>query len=648
MKKCSVLLCCLLVFALHAQRSSKDFFYTVPFNVTAPTAWWHEGMELPQLNVFIQSILNVVDSGRVDVYEPEFPYTRKLERKEVQQVLHKTDTVYPGYGYLISGDVFYLSRYDLLPRAIKSISFCEKWEYDGETKTFLKTVKGIILNGNIKNDISFMGTPLFYIPFDGKGIKNGPAVSNPPTLSKFTYDFHTKGLWNVVIPPEILFRDDTTLQKKNQRAAKTILSEMLAGKKTVFYDTLYPYTKPLSKKVAAKNHALYETANTFRFLEDWQIDLNKMTFQKTIHGIVLEKETEGDFVNNYGEPQKYISFTRLAFLPLNGYAPTPLPPFNQKIASDFVTQEIFFKSPLTYDEQTIYTDSAKLMNMCIGVCNLVESLKLPAYSYNEYYGTTLPLTSESSARLFAEAHKSNISPASYSVPSYDSLPYYYQTTSGMRFKENWLYNSSAQVFEKQIDSITLLNVQYINHREAYLNLPLFTAALPQVKDTAAIMKPGFLVAKNIQSPVIINYFSSPKDTVVTYIETDMSYSPRGYYSESYMESSARYNFIQQIINDALAGKTTVYDGEKPQSVLSPSQLRTKLDSIKNYPDKMDLPMDYFSLPKIIFVEDWYFNPATGEFYKKVKEIIFVNSTGYVNASEAYVEHDTPVFSVRLK
>ena len=378
------LLSCFFAFVLNAQKfPAKDFFYTVPINIQADNnehiEWWHECMEAPRQAAFFQSILDLVDSGRVAACKPEFPYSNKLSREEIHLLLHKTDTIYPDYGYLMEGEGYYVEYHDITAQSVHAISFHEEWQYDGEAKNFFKNVKGIVLHGPVVDSDFPMGTPLFYIPFDGKGIKSGPAVSNSAAFS-FTYDFHTRDFNDVILPDEVLFPDDTTMQKKNQDAAKTIINAMLAGKKTVFYDTLYPYTTPISKKVAAKNLPLYQSANAIRFFEDWNVDLNKMTFTKTVRGIVLEKENEYKRKGNGDFPDfNCISFTRLAFLPLNE-GPLPMVFPNPAVVNDFVYRETFFKNPLVYNEQTVFTDSAKLMKLCIGICDLAESQKLKVYS----------------------------------------------------------------------------------------------------------------------------------------------------------------------------------------------------------------------------------------------------------------------------
>ena len=78
------------------------------------------------------------------------------------------------------------------------------------------------------------------------------------------------------------------------------------------------------------------------------------------------------------------------------------------------------------------------------------------------------------------------------------------------------------------------------------------------------------------------------------------------------------------------------------------QLQTKIDSLKDSSFvQMDLPTDYLAFQEIIFVEDWYFNPATGEFYKKVNEIIFVNSDNFIDPYRIDFEKQDRVFSIKL-
>jgi hypothetical protein len=598
-------------------------------------------METSQKAAFFQPLLDLVDSGRVAAYIPEFPYSKKMSREEIHLLLHRTDTIYPDYGYLMEGNGYYVEYHDITAASIRAISFHEEWEYNGEAKTFSKKVKGIVLHGPVTDKDFPMGPLLFYIPFDGKGIKSGPAVSNPAVYS-FTYDFHTKEFNHAIRPVEVLFPDDTTMQKKNQDAAKTIITTMLAGKKTVFYDTLYPYTTPINKKLAAKNLPLYQSAITMRFLEDWEVDLNKMIFSKKVRGIVLEKEKEylipaNPVWDEFSSPVECIGFTRLAFLPLNE-GPLPMIFSNPAVVNDFVYRETFFKNPLVYREQTVFTDSAKLMKLCIGICDLAESQKLKTYSGYDHQ----PLADSAVTLLFSEVHKADIPASVYTVANYDAIPFYYPTIAGLGFKENWFYNSTTQTFEKQIQSVTITRVQWVGYKESYFNLPLFSVHPPAIQDPATIMKPEFLVAKNIQSPVMIDHTG----TIAT---SDQPYYPQVFDNENVMESSVRFGFVQQVINAALAGKIIAYDGENRETVLTPQQLRAKIDSKKDSAFvQMDLPTDYLAFQEIVFVEDWYFNPATGAFYKKVNEIIFVNSDNSTDPFRIDFEKQDRVFAVKLK
>jgi len=240
-------------------------------------------------------------------------------------------------------------------------------------------------------------------------------------------------------------------------------------------------------------------------------------------------------------------------------------------------------------------------------------------------------------------HKADIPASDYTTATYYAIPFYYQTIAGLGFDENWVYNSTTQTFEKQIQSVTVTRVQWVGYRESYFNLPLFSVHPPATKDPAAIMKPEFLVAKNIQSPVMINHAREMKE------RDNYTYYPQVFMNEGVMESSVRYNFVQQVINDALLGKLTVYNGTKTETVLTPAQLSVKINSLKDSSFvPMDLPTDYLAFQEIIFVEDWYFNPATGEFYKKVNEIIFVSSDNSIDPYRIDFEKQDRVFVIKLK
>ncbi len=643
MKKFCILLSCFFTFELSAQIfPAKDLFYTVPLNTQADypvhSEWWHEYMEVPQHNAFLQSILDLVDSGRVVVYSPEFPFDKMLTKEEIHLLLHKTDTLYTDYGYLMDGDGYYLERHSLTSSDIVSISFHEEWQYDSIGKTLRKNVKGITLNSPRFATYDYpQGQALFYIPFDGKGIKSGAAISNPPMISGFTYDFHTADFNHVVYSSEVLFGGDSTMQKKNQAETNLILHSIIKGKKIIFYDTIYPYNKPIDKKIAKSKLPIYQSTNAMRFLEDWIVDLNKMSFTKTVHGIVLEKQNE-----SVVDGENRVSFSRLAFLPLNGFVPAPIIFSNQTIASNFLYRETFFDSPLVYDDQTIFTDSAKLMGLCIGICNLAESQKLPSYRYESDLVKTRDYFSKKiTDSLFSEVHKKNIDPNIFRELSFDQTPFYYQSTGGLGFKENWSYNSYQQIFSKDIQTLTLTSLQYVGYKEADFILPLFSVDPPRITDTAGIMKPEFLVAKNIQSPVSINHSWEIE-------ESERSNDPQAFKNENVLGPSARYHLIQQIINDALSGKITAYDGVKTEAALTPMQLRTKIDSLKDSTFvPIDLPTDYLLFQEVVFVEDWYFNPSNGEFYKKVNSIIFVNTENLIGPYYIDFESQKRVFCIKL-
>lgn len=648
MKNYFVFYFCLVALSLpiSAQHFSKnDFFYTVPLklqdNFYSQGQWWHEYLDVPQRTDFLQSILDIVDSGKVTVCYPSFPYSEKMSIETVDSILHRTDTLYPGYGYWEYDWLDTIPRvehHDLSSKDIHSISFHEEWIYDSIGKTLIKNVKGIILNFDYDPaGMGWLGAK-FYIPFDGKG--SSANNSKVKEISGFTYDFHTSDFANFSRSSNELFTDDTCMQEKCNAEVKMLVRTCLAGKKLKLYDTLYPYCKIIDKKILAGRMPICKTATAIRFYEDWSVDLNKMTFIKTVHGVVLEKQ------NEIPDPDgTRVSFSPYVFVPLNGFVPSPQTFPNQVVVPNFIYREYFFVSLNSYyGQRTVFTDSLGLSKMCVSICDLAESQKLPAFEYDflafngegrKYYSKHY-LDS-----LFNKAHAAVLNPElSKPENNFWEIPFFYQNVDGLGFRENWTFCSSTQKFEKKIYSVTLIADQLVGWKEAIIPIPLFCVDLPQIKDTLSIMKPEFLIGKNIQSLVLINHILGFRD--------EYGHDPHTLIDESAMEQSMRYNFIQQIISAGLQGKIKIYDGANTNLELTPIQLRTKIDSLKDSTFfSTDLPTDYLLFQEIIFVEDWYFNPATGEFYKKVNGLIFVNTQDDPSDFDINLNFQKRIFSIKL-
>jgi hypothetical protein len=569
-----------------------------------------------------------------------------LSKEEVHKLLHRVDTAYYDYGYLYDQE-YYLLHHDITADKIISISFHETWEYDSINRSLVKNVKGIILNSvSYYNDFP-QGTPLFYIPFDGKG-QNGNII-NPPQVYSLTYDFHTQDFGNIAEAPQILFNGDSMMGIKNRNEARMIIGSLVNSKKTTFYDGVYPYNKPLDKKIVKARLPEFASANAIGFMEDWYVDLNRMTFTKAMRGIILEKEMvteQTQFIGDTAGTYTAVDYKRLAFVPTNNYQPekmifSPLFGASQMVIPGFIYRENFFRNPLAWNNQDIFTDSAALMKMCVGICDLAQKKKLWPY-YDATFNTAPgnKFTAAQIDSLFMNVHDTVSGATMFDQQAYWNTPFYYPKTNGLAFKENWSYDSYKNTFQKQVQSIAYLSTNWINSREGFYAVPLFFIDAAPVKDTAALMKPEFLVAKNIESPVMIDHSWETDESV-------RKYSPQAFKNESVMDATLRYRLVQEMINSALAGKITVYDGEKREMKLSPAMLRAKIDSLKdNTFLKNDLPTDYLLFRELIFVEDWYFNPATGELYKKVKEIIFVNSDS-ASSYEIDFGSQKRIFAVKL-
>jgi len=300
---------------------------------------------------------------------------------------------------------------------------------------------------------------------------------------------------------------------------------------------------------------------------------------------------------------------------------------------------------LINDQQTIVTDSAKLMGLCIDLCNLSETHRLPSYAQADdpWKNTNrIRMSNGNLDTLFSDAHKNPPPPPLTYEDTYAWRTLVYPNIGGLGFYENWTYDPIKKTFSKQVHSVSLSSTQWIGYRESFFFVPAFCLDVPLVTDTAAIMKPEFLVAKNMESPVKFNTRWS------TGAYEDNS-SPVVFTNEGAMEMSVRYSFMQAMINDALAGKIPAYDGVHTDTQISPSQLQLKIDSLKDSAFvATDLASDYLLFSEIIFVEDWYFNPATGAFYKKVNSIIFVKANADYDPYNVDLDNDKRVFCIKMQ
>lgn len=218
--------------------------------------------------------------------------------------------------------------------------------------------------------------------------------------------------------------------------------------------------------------------------------------------------------------------------------------------------------------------------------------------------------------------------------------------SGMMFFESWSFDFSTLHFEKNIRSVAPLWVRIDkNTGETRGLLPFFNVDLPQGKITD--MK--YLISKDVASSVQINFDFANASTDYSYdgstiaISWDESWQ-YNLYQEQY------YPLVQGIINGVYSGKIKALDPvtKKP---MKKDEVSQKLNSLKDstFVQPGDLPTDYTLINRIKFTEDWYFNPETVQFYKKVTAITLVNAKRFYNeATFNYYYKETELFTILLK
>jgi hypothetical protein len=116
-----------------------------------------------------------------------------------------------------------------------------------------------------------------------------------------------------------------------------------------------------------------------------------------------------------------------------------------------------------------------------------------------------------------------------------------------------------------------------------------------------------------------------------------------------MYPSQRHRLIRQVLEPALAGKLTVYDGADTVKALAPAALKAKIDALKDSAFvKGDINTDYTLFNELIFDEDWYYDAVTQQFYKKVNAITFVHRKPDTDSEKGPVRNAVAVFTVKMR
>ncbi|HEU4719262.1 MAG TPA: hypothetical protein VFU15_15565, partial [Bacteroidia bacterium] len=564
-------------------------------------------------------------------------------------LLHPADTeLIEGDGYFEGSDfITSVSERPVTVEQIVSVTFYETWLYDSIGGTLVKLVHGMIphILETDQQTGELRAKPLFYIPFSSASL-SGDAVA---TLTGFTYDMRTDdSLFDVSLPGSTMAFVNSADRAKEDAGLGKIISGATGSKKTSFFKPVYPYGVPFGKKELKTLRPLLPASNALRFYEDWVFDAKRMVFMKMVHGVVLLQKKNAHMAEYDPSP-----VTAHAFVSLNGFVPSPFafPPLARVGRVEYAS--LFRNRPDFPDADfMLHPDSAAMTAMANSIWTSARTGKTPVYDQRNTYGTFIESVDGSflappDSIFFVREEMVIIDSMGNETWQDVSVALDSTLFSGFRFAESWTYDAAHRTLGKTIYSLSAMYVKTDYETDTPLGFyPLFTVyPADTVKDPSTLMKPEFLVARNILSPVRINMNmanASPE------YSTDYQV-PCAVYSDDPtcdIAPSSRYLFVQQIFNDVMAGKIAAYDSLG--NMLSVQQLKTKVDALKDSTYAPgDLPSEYMLFDELIFAEDWYFNPATSQLYKKVTAVTFTGKNPDASDGTGAAGRRTSVFTVKM-
>jgi hypothetical protein len=598
----------------------------------ARTSWWHEYLEFPENRAFLDPLLDGILEGGIRVSEPVFPFEKTIPADDAKMLINQPDSFLDIPDDPWAEPVYRMAFRRIRAEDVVSITFNEDWSYDESKLELTKSVRGIVLNVMLSDPETGMPflKPLVYIPFDASGAYTGTGNEFPVHVPGFTYDHAS---------PEKL---------SSVNAILSSMQSVASNPKTGLYDTLYPYNKKLDKKEKVFRQPLIAKANHLRFMENWFIDPAKRIFVKKVSGVAF---TDLQDFEREGRPVRNIS--RSAFLPLNGYEPVPMKRDN-RLHVDSISYSIYYWGfGNIVDGEFLRGDTSGVAKFQDQLLDLVEQKKIKTYLGPSGYRLDDPFAP---GRVPATAAEIDRMTVSYDTVLYENPddPEHFATKilerrlrhdagCGFSFYETWDLDASTMRCRKNVKTIGTL-IYGEEYSGNYFAKEFFHVDPNPVTDTAALLRPEYLVQSHIRIPVRIEYGDRESNENM-YSELMIDYPNSAHYFQHIMPSK-RYRFMSNVMDNALSGKLAIYRTENLSAVMTPQELRAKLDSMSyaRYANT-DLNPDYPMIQMLVFDEDWYFNPATQQFLKTVNTITFAYRSQVFIEDYSYGFYDMPLFTV---
>jgi hypothetical protein len=573
----------------------------------ARVRWWDEYLEFPENQTLLANLITGIREGKIPVMFPEAPLTHQASSLEAYHILVQSDTTYideyPNGVYDPKAATVLVPKLitELIePCQIGALTFYEEWFFDESKLGFEKRIKGFSIDKYVEaqNGALFSRTsPLLYIPVNGK-------TECPIIIRNFLCRFTAKAIW-------LSENEETEANIKILFFIKR-LAAVAERKMTPLYDTIFPFSNAVDKKKLNGLYQQFQEGVSISFLEDWGAEAKSNGFVKKVKGILFSSKPR----NAEACP------VSLAFLPLNSFVPEPMH-FDQGYIPKISYNTCFLSGMANeYCPMIQGGDSALLQTPGINLANSAKRMEIPSFASsddpwmeNRVVNSSLEVHGHffhtDSIEVLSDTSDFNSPLVAKGVT--DECPL--TSIVGYRFFESWKFDGNNGHFEKELKGLDINIPKYIT--DTPILYSLVNVDLAPIQDISSLVLPDYRIAKNIRYEVRIGLDSLNGDA--------------GEYSTSfekffeYIYPSKRYKLVESILQAVREKKLKAY-GTSDKEHKHPLKGEELLNAFKTFQigatvsHVSGVSSEYLGVEDFEFNEDWYFNPASRQFYKKVNSI----------------------------
>ena len=610
--------------AVSKEDSAFNVSYTVRLNKNIrqndlETQWWYQYLDKKTNEKFFSGLIQRADSGKIIIMLPEWPYDKIATASDLKEIFHPNDTLMVEPDYIEKFEpIMQLVERPFVSDDISSLTFNEVWKFDPANFSFEKNVVGFTVNCRKTGpDWEYLGElPKFYVPI---------AVLTPSSLVLEDRVYVGEKSGAIIFDPDLVqnkFGPDAIALRNevNYNSFVELLKKTAMAHPELLRDPVYPYTgipDPGKQAEILKNLG---SCNTIRFREEWLLNFSDPGFGKRIDGVCF-------CIQQKGKDGTAPSIKQVAFLPLNGFVPSPLIGKGPLLISKFnYNSSLHRLNDYFPDMQPRHIDSILYRSFGYDLLQKVNEHKLNCYPRNNDVYEDDPWKTDRAPKEWQQVDsvykwKDVRMELNYeNFETLDSVWFYreldYATLDAYKFYESWSFDPVRKKMTKNVLSIGMI-MGAPTYKDEHRPKLIFNVDLK--KNSQKIMElPEFMIGKNVISMIPIRKFYLIDDgasACIEYVENhDRCISP-----------VERYPLISRLIDMALKGELTAYDPNNADKVFDKVLLASKLKAFKDSLHlRSEIDLNYLLVDKIEFNENWYYDMNATMFHKKINAMTFIH------------------------